>query len=62
MKSAIQCIPARSMSFSCMDDMTSTQNFQTKKFLREPRGKLLICVECGKSNKECQCDDSSDLG
>jgi len=55
-------MPARYMSFSCMDDMTSTQNFQTKKFLREPRGKLLICVECGKSNKECQCDDSSDLG
>ncbi len=36
--------------------MSTEQVTKPHKFLREPRGKLLICIECGKGKKECKCE------
>ncbi len=52
---SIQCIPAHYISISRKSHMSTEQVTKPHRFLREPRGKLLICIECGKGKKECKC-------
>ena len=39
-----------------MSYMTPEQIMKKNRFLLEPRGKVLICIECGKIKKECRCE------
>ena len=52
----MQCIPAHYISISLYVIMTLEQILKKNKFFLEPRGKLLICIECGEGKKECKCE------
>ena len=51
----IQCIPAHYISISRKSHM-SIGYWTAHRFLREPRGKCLICIECGKGKEKCKCE------
>jgi len=36
--------------------MSTEQVTKPRRFLREPRGKLLICFECGEGRAKCKCE------
>jgi len=53
---SIQCIPAHYISISRKSHMSTEQVTKPHRFLREPRGKCLICIECGRGKEKCKCE------
>lgn len=51
----MHCIPVHYISISRKSHM-SIGYWTTHRFRREPRGKFLICIECGKAKVECKCE------